>query len=306
MRSLLLSFMLLFCNYQDARNITKVNIIEYYSNSHKDDIITLNINITATKRDVIELKIYFCDENKNNLNKDYFSSALTIQGNKKTEARIPIHISEKMYLNIVFYSSNLDKEIENVMFPIYKNEDLICDLNETKICKSNNPVHVIYENKKIREIYEKIAVSNETLMFKSFNNIVPIEDIRLICNNQINDGEMNLYIKEKIDEYSLYYKEGYAFNLEAYVVNNVIRFAFMDYHYVDLHNGKMYDNYISDGVYIKDVILPYRNKEYNFVIELKDCFVSFKTVKLDFKVKTKGDLIGGCETSKYCLRRSYL
>ena len=101
MRNLVMCFML-FINstYPCINEVTKVDKIEYCSSYYQKEFITLNIVINAIKRDIVELKISFYDKDKRKLNQSYYSSALTINGNKNTEAKIPVKVNEKMYLNI--------------------------------------------------------------------------------------------------------------------------------------------------------------------------------------------------------------
>lgn len=284
----------------------KIEKIEYNANSYNNKNLTLNIKLATSKRDVVQLDVYFYNKHKELVTNKYYSSSLVIDGRKETKATIPLPQGDKLFLNIIFYSGNLEQEIENIMFPIYPREFLLCDLNVEKICKSNNPAVVIYEDKKITEVIEKVSIINNKLEFDSFNNLVPIDQIKLISNLCINQKYSNLQIREKINDLNIYYEEGYRFLIKNKCREGIINFAFAERYYVDFFKGKTSQSYINDSFYINEVLLPYGNGSYSFCIEMEGVFINFSNVKVNFDVHTKGNLIGKCSQSKYCLRRNYL
>ena len=103
MRRLFVAFLLLFNNINYIENdITKVDKIEYSAKNYSKDFIIINVYISASQRDVVELKISFYDKDKRRINESYYSSALTIQGSKNTEAKIPVQVNDKMYYILDF------------------------------------------------------------------------------------------------------------------------------------------------------------------------------------------------------------
>lgn len=287
----------------DYCNIEK---IEYYSNQYENNFITLNIGVKTNKRDVVQLDVYFYNKDNELLTNKYYSTSLVIDGKKETRAKIPLVVEGNINLNMVFYSGNLETEIENVMFPIYPREFLSCNLNESLICESNSPVYVLYENKNIKEVKEKIDILNEDLNFNSFNNLVPVNKVKLISTYQCLNHIAVLKLNEKIDGYDIYYDSEYSFPLKISCYNGILSFEVGEMYYVDFVNGKVSENYNYGSKYTNEILLPYENKNYLFRIEMENCFYNFDFVVFEFYVQTKGNLIGKCNESKYCLRRNYL
>ena len=114
-----------------------------------------------------------------------------------------------------------------------------------------------------------------------------------------------LFIEEKIDEFFIYYNEGYLFPLSLNSEKGIISFTLENKYYLDFINGEVHDVYKKDSVYTNDLLFPYVDKTYNITLKAIDCFSGFNEVTLDFNLHVLGDLIGGCNTSKYCLRRDY-
>lgn len=305
MRNIFLSFILLCSNFYNVETVTKIEKIEYISNNYVGGDFSLDIEIFAPVKDIVELKVYFYNKNKELVSDNYYSDSLIIKGHKKTVAKIKYDIEEMMLLNVVVYSDNKKDIIENIMFPVYEREYLTCDLNLEKICISNYPSKTAYMNKKIIEEWEKISLINQNLVIESFDNLVPIDKIHLISNLDVFEAESKMVLKQKIEGMNLFYDDGYIFNL---LIENdeIINLKFMDKYCLDLLNGKTYEGYKENCVYSKNIVLPYINNVYEFIVEIKNGFVSFSNVIFRFKVITEGGLIGKCNDSKYCVRRQYL
>lgn len=288
----------------ESKNVS-VEKIEYSFSNYTNEIINLDIELYSKSKDIIEMKIYFFDKEKENKYKNYYSSALSIDGYKKTIAKIPFELKENIFLNIIFYSNNLNDEIENIMFPIYFINDKTCYLHERFICESEMPTKVVYENKKICEKYDRISLINKNLHYYSFSNILPIDNIK-ISYLFMDDGYANLYIKDNVKEFTINYDGGYIFPLVINNKNNVSSFSFENKYFVDIKKGVFYEDYYDNCLYVNKIILPYLDKEYSMEIQLIDCFASFSKVIIEFKVTTSGILFGDCSYSKYCFRREYL
>ena len=305
MLNVILSFALLFNNIYFNKQSTEVEKIEYFTNNNDSKSITIDISLKSICRDVVQLTIFFYDENKNVMNNKYFSSSLFIEGKTKTKARIPMEVKTKLYFNIILYSSNLDEEIENIMFPIYPKQKVNCDLNLSKTCKSDSHSLIFYSKKKIYEEYEFVSLLNDSLDFKRFDNIVPLSSIRLMSNLIEGEAQTTLILDEKIESLNIDYYGGYLVPIRMIVDKGIITFNFSEKYYIDFIKGETSQNYIRNGRLMNEILLPYKNYKYEFEIDIKENFVSFGTVKITFSVITSGKLIGNCENSKYCIRRGY-
>jgi len=280
--------------------VTIVEKIEYTADNYNNNILKLKIVLNSSSRDIVKLKIFFYDKNGELINDNYYSSALEIEGIKETYAKVPVVIEDKMFLNIVLTSDNHKKEIENIMFPIYPKDNMECDLNASRICKSKHPSVVVYNNKVIDENYEMISLVNTNLNIDVFNNLIPLNKMKIITNSILIDGYSSLSVDEDIG------LESISLPLNIMMTNNIINFELANKYYLDVMEGKVYDNYKEKTIYDNQIILPYENKIYKITIELYDCFKIFNYVKIDFNVTTKDRLIGDCNLSKYCIRRNYL
>lgn len=284
----------------DIGELTYLEKIEYSNHEIEEGIILLNIYLCTSNKDIVELKIYFCDEEGNKIKKEFYSSALTISKRKQTIAKIPLTIKEKMNLNITLFSYNKQEEFENIFFPIYPKENNYCNLNEKKICSSNSPVFVVYQNNKLYEEYETISLLNDNKIIYSFNNLIPLNKIRIYSNLHNEEGYVTLYTKDDIglqDDY---------IPLNVYFSDKILEFKIASKYYVDAKNGKVYEQYKNNTILDNEIILPYEDKKYVFKIKLEDSFYSFNIVEFTFNVQVKGGLIGNCKKSKYCIRNSYL
>lgn len=285
-----------------TNEVTKVEKIEYNNNSN--DLIELEIILLASKKDLIEMQICFYDAINNKLQDTCYSSAIEVEGRKKTIASIAKDIKEDMYLNMTFLSINTDKQIDKVTLPIYLHEQENCYLSKQYYCKSKKPSKVIYQGKKINEFYDEISLVSKDHNYYSNNNLMPIERIKIISKNEALVGFANLYIYQEISEFHAYYDNKYTFPLKI-SLDYGISFTFENNYYLDLLKGIMYENYTFDTIKMRQIIFPYKDEEYDIKIEISNCFNIIKNIEVDFKVSTKGRLFGNCNENKYCLRRIY-
>lgn len=300
--SLLLFFNSAIISYE---NETKVEKIVYQPNFYVNGIINLEIFVSSFVKDIVELKVYFYDVENNLISNDFFSSSIIIEGKKKTVAKIPFKFNKQIYLNIIIYSDNSKKEIENILFPIYEKGNVICELTESKQCVTSHPSLVIYEESKIMEKYEELYLITDPDIY-SKNNILPINKINLLYNFEILENEANLLIYDEIEEFDLIYDEKYFFPLDIVQNRNVLSFNLLNSYYLDIVDGKMYERYVKDTICTDEIILPYKNKTYDLDIVINEGFINFSKVIINFNVTTKGNLIGQCDGCKYQIRRNYL
>ena len=193
---------------------------------------------------------------------------------------------------------------EEVDFPLYTMEKKVCDLS-MYYCESSFPIITRYYKGKIYEYKEKIAVVNKELNYFSFNNKVPLERILVSSNWVKMDGYANLIIEEKIAEFNVFYNGGYIFPLLPKLKNGLVSFEFENKYYVDLLEGKVSEEYQYDGYYTNQIIFPYKDAYYDVRVELINEKSCFEKIVLNFRINTRGNLLGCSDTSKYCLRRSY-
>lgn len=292
-------------NFTYKEDNFRVDKIQYDYKESAEEYITLKIELFSKQEDIIEMRVYFCDEEKKYLNKSFYSSTLKIEGHAKTIAKIPYTAEEKQYFYISFFINNgRDKDFD-IYFPIYPYEKGACNLSLKTYCQSRYPTSVLYSDAIIKEEKSEVFLINSKDNFYSFNNTIPINKIKISSNYFNNDGYANLYVLDKIDEFKLYYDEGYVIPLKMDFSNPVLKFSFDANYYLDLINGIVYDEYVSGTVYKNNVIFPYYDNSYSLYIELIDCFPYFSEVQIYFSVLVEGNLIGDCYQSKYCLRRKY-
>lgn len=281
---------------------TKIEKIEY--NNYSNDLIKLQITILANKKDLIEMQICFYDAKKNKLKDTCYSSAIEVEKRKNTTAKIEKNIKENMYLHIVFISTNEGKKIEEVMFPIYINEKETCYISKKFYCKSKSPSKVIYENGEINKIYDELSLINKQNNYYSYDNLMPLQRIKINSKHEVLEGSANLYIYKEIRDFHIYYDMKYIFPLKI-KYDDILSFEFENEYYLDLLKGITYEDYNLNLIKMNQIVFPYKDQEYDIKIEIIDCFNIFKTIEVDFKVLTKGKLFGNCNESKYCLRRIY-
>lgn len=299
------SLILLFNTLQIKQNICRVEKIEYITSNSVNNNVCLNLEVQSTYRDIFELKVYFYDKEKELINNKWYSSALVIQGRKDTQAKVPIDVADVTYLNIIVYSGNLEKEIENIMLPLYRKSSSMCDLTRDKLCVSSIPSVIKYENKEIKEFYSNVTVVNDSLSFFSFTNRLPLDKIHLISNSHIDEKEGWAILRLKSGRHELFSEED-TIPLKMASNNNVFYFELAENYYVNIKDGRTSISYIEDSYYINEIVFPYIDEQYNFELEIHNLLADFETILVSFDVKTRGDLVGDCKVSKYCVRRSYL
>ena len=296
----------MFLNVIPMENkVIQVEKIEYLTSNYYNNSVHLDIKFKSSGKDIIQFTIFFYNKDKSLLNNKYYSSSLLIEGNKSTKAIIPVEFTEKIYLNIVLYSGTLEKEILDVMFPLYPKEANTCNLSEYQTCTSMFPNLIVYQNGEIQETYEHISLVNEKLGFNAFDNLVPVNKIRIINNLELLDGYSFLILEKELNQFKINYNDKYIFPLSVVRKKDILNFEFMDLYYIDPFNGETSENYLKNGVLKNNIMLPYEEEKYVFQIEMRDMFSSFNVVEMEFYVETFGKLIGKCSESKYCFRRNY-
>lgn len=293
MLKFVLCFSLLLGTVKTSDTSSRVDKIEYSAKDYESGILKLRIELVSD-RDVMTLKVDFYDSKNTKLN-NYYTSSLIVEGRQNTIARIPVSIKEKMYMHIKIISFNEDKELVDIKMPLYPFGHQVCYLIDKHECKSKYPSIVKYENNRVNEEYEVIGLVNKNLNLYSYDNLLPIEKIKVVTNlHKLDDGYAMLNI------------EDYTIPIRIENKNSIINFEIANKYYLDVKNGNTYDYYMSDTIYKNQIIFPYENMKYDFVLQLKETFISFDEVVIPFSVNTFNRFIGKCSESIYCVRRLYL
>lgn len=301
MLKVILSISLLFSAYE--KEDFRVDKISYSASDNTGSMFYLNIDLYSAKKDIIELKIYFYDIDKNVLNNICYSSSLEVNKSKSTIAKIPYKIEEDIYLRIFILNENGKNEILNLFFPVFPKEDNVCCfLNRS--CETRDVV--VYSKGVIEEIKSKVFLINENTTLYSFDNRLKIERIRLSASLFKEDGYAYLSIKDKIDGINLYYNEGYQIPLSVISDKGIIYSKLENMYYLDFLKGATFENYNKDTIYMNDIVFPYFDNSHEMKLVFFDCFAGFSRVEVSFNLFIEGNLIGDCLSSKYCLRRGYL
>ena len=270
----------------------------------EENVIELEITIISQVEDTIEMSIYFYDEKKEEKYEEYFSSSLIIKGRKVTTARIPFEKETKNFLNIIFLSNNLNENILDVSFPVYKLEQRKCMLSKERYCEASIPSIVEYKNNNVKEMYDKFFLIDENTKYYSLNNYIILEKIKISASSNSSIIDASLHLKDKIEGLNVYQDKEYAFPLVVNYDSGLLRFDFLNNYYVDLLQGSTHEDYIENAIFTNKVLLPYDDKTYDMYIEVETDGV-FNKIIIEFEIETKGKLYGTCKESKYCLRRNY-
>lgn len=291
--------------YDNSENV--VEMIEYNVLDYTEEGISMNVTLNVDRKTIITMKVYFFDENKNILNNKYYESSMILEKDSRTLAKIPIQFRGKIYLNIVFENRELNEEIENIFFPVYEKEKGSCDFSIKKSCNSSYPVKVVYENGRVNEFYENVFLVNEDLHIRSFNNRLPIENFAIKTSiNKEEKGYASLYIDEKLESINVYYSDKYEFPLEVYYDSSLLKFKFANKYYLDYLKGVVSEEYENNLIFDNNIVFPFVDKAYAMEIVLFDAFYAFDNVRIPFMFETRGNLVGNCDESKYCIKRGYL
>ena len=300
MHKLVLCFSLLFSTANIVNdNSVEVKGIEYNLYEMDEDFIKIKIDLYSYLEDIVEMKIFVCDEFKVIKKDNFYSSAKAVKGLVKTFAKLPIWSEEKLYFNIVFYSHNKKEVFENVFLPVYPKENSVCYISEFYECHSEFPSFVRYAKGNILEKYETISLINKNEKYFSFNNILPLEKIKIIGYMQWEQGDAVMNVKNKK---GVSYK---GIPLLMQKTDEIVILSFENKYYLNYFLGETSENYREDYVYENRVIFPYIDEEYFVNIEIYNSHSSFSKIIINFSVVTKGMLFGDCKNSKYCFRRNY-
>jgi hypothetical protein len=267
-----------------------VDKIEYNEDENQDDFIYLNIDLFSLYYDLVEMKIFFYNEDKSSEYDTFYSSSLFVENNVKTRAKIKIPEKKNMFLKIVLFSDRLNKEFYDLLLPIYFNNETNCNLNLMYECKSMYPTKVVYYEGNIVEKYNKIELVNRKKYYFAADNLLPIKDIKIVSETELNADGVYFIIND------------FVVPVDYFYIDNIIHFRFGNIYCIDYLSGTTYANYKEGCVFSNNIILPYKNMSYDvdFVI---DNYSSFKKIVFSFKVETKGDLLGKCKISKFCITR---
>ncbi len=283
-----------------ANQTSEVTKIEHTSIQNTSSYFYLNINLKTLIRDIFKLEIYF--HNQENKKANYYARSLIIEKEKETTVKIPYYVQEKIFLNIIISSQNLEKEIENIMFPIYPKVEKECNLNIERKCMSSFPTSVIYQNKKIKEEYSEISLLNKETNFQTFNNLLPIDKIYIKSNIILDDFIGYISLENKIDELEMYYDTQYLFPILANNSNQFLNLVLANKYYIDFLNGITSDTYKTNYQIRKEILFPYLDNKYSLTLQLNNLSL-FSRVIFEFEIETKGVLIG--DNGKYLIRRGY-
>lgn len=288
MHNLIICFSLLVSSFY-AEDTCVVNRLEYKPTEVNDGILKINIEIYSSNRDIITLKAILSDNT-------YYTSSIEVYKSQKTVAKIPINTVAEDKIKLIINSHNKKTEIVNLYLPLYYNEKKVCDFTYENICKSQYPSIIRYENNEILMMYEKIEMVNKNLYLYSDDNMLPLNKISLVSN--IDNKDENNYA------YLLFEEKEIALNIEEN--NKIIAFTLIDKYYLDIKEGKVYEEYKKDMIYDNKLVFPYINKTYEFNLFIIDYFISFSEVIIPFKVITFNDFIGDCDSSIYCVKRVFV
>ena len=302
MHKIILCVSLLF-NTINFKEIDQTIVESINHKTNKEEVVELEIGLYSNKEDIVEMSIYFFDEKKEEKYDEYFSSSLLIKGSRTTTAKIPFEKKDKVFLNIVFISNNLGEVITDIFFPIYKANASVCELSSVYYCESSIPSVIEYKNGEIKEYYDKFFLINKGNEFFSFKNYVPLDKLKLSASIW-QDVSANLYITEEIEGINLYYDTGYVVPLIINFDDDIITFNLANNYYLDVLNGKTYEDYKEGTIFSNNLLLPYVDNEYDMRVEIGG-LETFDKVIIDFNIITKGKFYGTCKNSKYCLRRDY-
>lgn len=301
MLKLILSISLLFSVYE--KESFRVDKISYSASDNTGSMFYLNIDLYSSIKDVVELKIYFYDINKNVLNNIYYSSSLEVDKSKSTIAKVPYKIEEDIYLRIFIFNENGKNEFLNLFFPVFPKKDNVCYLSK-RYCENRDVV--IYREGIVETEKSKVFLVNESSNFYSFDNRLKIERIRISASLFKEEGYAYLSIKDKIEGINLYYNNGYEIPLSVKNDKGIVYSKLENMYYLDFLNGATFENYRKDTIYMNDIVFPYFDNSYEMKLVFVDCFAGFSRVEVSFNLIVEGELIGECFSSKYCLRRDYL
>lgn len=278
-----------------SNNYSKVEKLEYENIISNSEYFYLNITINCYYRDIITLKIKSDEE--------YYESSLIIENKKETRAKIPFKIKERIFLNIIITSSNENRNLLDIDFPVYPKNNSKCDLNKNNSCKSEYPIKVTYKNNEIIEKYEQISLNMKNTEIISFNNLIPIKNISLYALN-FDMGDAYLYLNKEVNGLKVYYDGEYVLPLNIIKSRNNLNFEFSNSYYIDEMSGNTYEDYMINTKVDNNILLPYIDDIYDMKLVIYESN-SFDEIILEFKVITRGNLIGNSK-SKYLLKRSYL
>lgn len=289
MRNLIACFSLLVSSFYVEEDVCVVNRLEYKPTETYNDILKINIEIYSSNRDIVTLKAVLSND-------VYYTSSIEVYKTQKTIAKIPINTKTEDKINLIIDSHNKGTEIINLSLPLYQYEKQVCDFTYENICESEYPSIIKYENNRVIEIYEKIGLINQNLHFYSYDNMLPINKVSLVNSVEYEEKEGYAYLLFKEKEIPL--------NIENN--NKIISFSLTNKYYLDIKEGKVYDEYQKDTIYDDKLVFPYVDKTYDFTLFIMDYFISFSEIIIPFKVITFNSFVGACNSSVYCIKKVFV
>lgn len=276
-------------------NYVAIENIEYYQTTDDIKKIIFDFNSDYLSEHELKVEISFFEMDNTFISK--FTNCIKIIGKKKSIANINYQNNADSYALIdIFYQ---DKPIvKSAKINFYVQDDCYINLNY-KNCDA------IYQSK-----YENGTTIDKTLNFaildNPFNKFLNFNSLDLadvVFNSDYNFENANVYfvLKDKIEEYGLYYDEGYRLFLNIKEEKNYFNLELMDNYFVNLNPFRYEENYFENSTKTKNLFFPYNEeyKEYECLILIED----FITIEISFNVATSDLLFGNCLSSKYCLKR---
>jgi hypothetical protein len=295
MLKLILFFSLI--NTSAINQYASVDSIAYYQSNKDDKKIDFEFNcdyFNVYKFNVI-IDLYNC--NGENIGK--YTNAIEVIGRSNKTAIIHCDYQEDFYALINVEVNDL-LIVKNGKINFYIQGDCYLNLDERKcerVYKSE------YKNKTSKD-YNLDFVINKNIFDKFLGeNFLDVYEITFYSNYEFKDSNIYLIVNQYIDEYEIYYDNGYMFFL-APIKNGAYRFSILDTLYVDLLNFRFSDNHFLNSKKTDVIHFPYSKeyKEYKCMLVI-DSFIS---IYVNFVVSTSDLLLGDCKDSKYCLvRESY-
>ena len=266
-------------------------IYSYQSNSNEKKI-TFEFDFDYSSLYEIYVNIDLYDKGNNFINR--YSNSLLITGNTIKSAIINHKFEDDFYvlISIVCDEKSIAK---NARINFYNQDD--CYINE-----DNRTCFRYYKSEYIDGVtreYNLDFVVNKSIFNKYLTmNMLDVNTIKFHTNYSFDNSESYLIIKKEIEEYDLYYDNGYYFLLN---INNNYNFELLGELYIDLLNFKVSEEYFENSNKTNLIHFPFHSEveEYECVIVIK----SFVNIRIDFIIYNSGYLFGECEESKFCLER---
>lgn len=274
----------------NSYSYVEINSIEYYQQKSdiKEIIFDFKSDYLSTHTIEVTMEFYNID---NQFIKGY-KNELKFLGKKKAIANINYNYYKNSYvlININYNGKYL---INNAKINIYVQEDCFINIDNRE-CKRIYKSY--YKNGVMGEEILKFIVNESDFYKYLYDNKLKLKDINFYSNYTFDKANIYLYLNDKIDGYDLIYNNGYRFLL---FMDENNKFELIDNYFLNLIDFSFLENYKEGSYKVKEIYFPFIQdyKEYDLSLVIED----FISIKIDFIVFTKGNLLGDCSTSKYCL-----